>query len=50
MFCSRTQRSDAGEVINEMIKCVPMLILRKIRDFRKLLFNSLFHIVNLVAL
>ena len=36
--------------INEMIKCVPMLILRIIRDFRILLFYSLFHIVNLAAL
>ena len=36
--------------INEMIKCVPMLILRIIRDFRIQLCFSLFHIVNLAAL
>ena len=36
--------------INEMIKCVPMLIFRIIWDFLILYFYSLFHIVNLVAL
>ena len=36
--------------INEMIKSVSMLIFRIIRDFLKLLFYTLIHIVNLVAL